>query len=71
MKERNLRFFMEFPNIKAWKFFSSFFLLPTIYVSNLNTYSAGEKYLYTRYIQVSFLWFSIGVQWDYGEKTRT
>ena len=53
--------------IKGWKFFDNFFLWPALYVGSINTYSYGEKYMFTRMISIYFLWFEIGVDIKYGD----
>ena len=52
--------------LKALLLFDDFYLLPTIGSFTLNTYKYGARYLYTRYIDIFFLWFCISFQIQYG-----
>lgn len=67
MGKRNFRFFNYSTGIKAWKFFEAFYLIPTLETSCINTYSYGKPYLFTRSIGFCWLWFYVGIQWDYGK----
>ena len=65
---RKIEIEREFPNIKEWRFFEIFYFLPTIITWSTNTYcSKSENYLYTRYVEFWFLWFMIGISWEYGK----
>lgn len=57
---------LSWPHLKALLFFDGFYLFPTIDSFTLNTYKYGARYLYTRYIDILFLWFSISFQIQYG-----
>lgn len=64
---RNFKFKCDLPNIKAWRFFEQFYIIPTLGTFATNTYYWGKDYYYTRYIELYWLWFSIGVSWDFGK----
>ena len=69
--KRKIRFKTHFQPIKDWLYFENFFLLPTICIFSLNTYRrVSDNYLYTRYIKFYWLWFDIGIQWEYGDPEK-
>lgn len=49
------------------KYFECFYLIPTVLTYTLNTYDSGERYLFTRYTGVHFLWWAVEVSVKYGE----
>lgn len=51
--------------VKNWRYFDDFYVLPTIYLATINTYSAFSKYQFTRFIDVLWLWFGLSIQWEY------
>lgn len=61
---------LSWPHRKELQFFDDFYLLPTIGFFTLNTYKYGARYLFTRYINIFFLWFSISFQIQHGIPTN-
>ena len=61
---------LNWPHLKELRFFNDFYLFPTIGFFTLNTYKYGERYRYTRYIDIFFLWFSISFQIRYDKSNN-
>jgi len=65
--DREFKFYNLTPRIKDWRFFSSFYLFPTLTTYSYNSYEFGKKYMFTRCVDLCFLWFVVGISWKYGK----
>ena len=70
---RNRNFTIDFIGqpIKNWGLFDDFYILSTVYTAAINTYSVHKKYMYTRVIDICWLWFMVTLQWEYKESIRS
>ena len=64
--EKRLTFMFIGEKIKNWKFFDSFFLIPTIATFDENVYQYGKKWMYMRIFAFYFLWYSFHIEWKHG-----
>lgn len=65
--KRKIRIRTEFQHVRYWRFFESFYLIPTLATFTLNTFQYGvSKYYYTRYVCLYWLWFNVSLSWEYG-----
>lgn len=54
------------PEKEEKRYFSCFYVTPTLLTFTMNTYTRGERYMYTRFIGIHFWFWSIELGIKYG-----